>query len=205
MKGRRRRVFKERFKMIYEAVKAKYPEITIIGTVGPDPDGADYDEGWKIARELNLDMVDEHGYREPDWFWENLHRFDAYDRTASTVYVGEYAAHDLGRKNTLRSALAEAAYMTSLECNGDVVRLASCAGYRRRAVSSGKGSSRGHSAGSAALGGRRPVSRADDAGRDANWRGRRRAPRPRTVFRRADRSPRGGYHRANGDLYRHQR
>jgi alpha-L-arabinofuranosidase len=120
-------VFKERFKMIYEAVKAKYPQIMIIGTVGPDLDGADYDEGWKVARESNLEMVDEHGYKEPDWFWEHLHRFDSYDRTASRVYLGEYAAHDIGRKNTLRSALAEAAYMTSLERNGDVVRLASYA------------------------------------------------------------------------------
>ncbi len=120
-------VFKERFKMIYEAVKAKYPEIIVIGTVGPRPEGEDYDDGWTFARELNLEMVDEHGYKSPDWYWDNLHRFDAYDRTTTTVYLGEYAAHDIGRANTLRSALSEAAYMTSLERNGDVVRLASYA------------------------------------------------------------------------------
>lgn len=120
-------VFKERFKMIYEAVKAEYPEIVVIGTVGPRPEGEDYDDGWTFARELNLDMVDEHGYKSPDWYWDNLHRFDSYDRNASTVYLGEYAAHDTGRANTLRSALSEAAYMTSLERNGDVVRLASYA------------------------------------------------------------------------------
>lgn len=121
-------VFKERFKMIYEAVKAKHPEIIVIGTVGPRPEGEDYDEGWTFARELNLDMVDEHGYKSPDWYWDNLHRFDAYeDRTTTTVYLGEYAAHDIGRANTLRSALSEAAYMTSLERNGDVVRLSSYA------------------------------------------------------------------------------
>ncbi len=120
-------VFKERFKMIYEAVKAKYPEIIVIGTVGPRPDGEDYDEGWKYAHEINLEMVDEHGYKSPDWYWDNLHRFDAYDRTATTVYLGEYAAHDIGRVNSLRSALGEAAYMTSLERNGDIVRLASYA------------------------------------------------------------------------------
>ena len=57
----------------------------------------------------------------------NLQRFDAYDRNDSAVYLGEYAAHDIGRKNTLRSALAEAAYMTALERNGDIVRLASYA------------------------------------------------------------------------------
>lgn len=121
-------LFKERFKMIYEAVKAKHPEIIVIGTVGPRPDGEDYEDGWAFAHELNLDMVDEHGYKEPDWYWDNLHRFDAYSRTtATTVYLGEFAAHDTGRANTLRSALAEAAYMISLERNGDIVRLASYA------------------------------------------------------------------------------
>ena len=120
-------VFRERFKMIYDAVKAKHPEITVIGTVGPDPSGSDYDAGWKFANEQHLEMVDEHGYKSPQWFWDNLARFDAYDRTKSKVYLGEYAAHDTGHTNTLRSALAEAAYMTSLERNGDVVRLASYA------------------------------------------------------------------------------
>ncbi|MBI1276934.1 MAG: alpha-N-arabinofuranosidase [Anaerolineaceae bacterium] len=120
-------VFKERFKMIFEAVKAKYPEIVIIGTSGPRPEGEDYDDGWSFAQELNVDMVDEHGYKAPDWYWNNLHRFDSYAREGATVYLGEFAAHDMGRANTLRSALAEAAYMTSLERNGDVVRLASYA------------------------------------------------------------------------------
>lgn len=120
-------IFIERFKLIYEAVKAKYPEITVIGTAGPRPSGEDYDEGWRIAREMKIDMVDEHGYQSPNWYWDNLQRFDAYDRTAPTVYLGEYAAHDMGRCSTLRSALAEAAYMTSLERNGDIVRLSSYA------------------------------------------------------------------------------
>lgn len=128
-------VFKERFRLIHESVKARYPEITVIGTVGPRPDGEDYDEGWRVARELKLDMVDEHGYKPPDWYWENLQRFDDYDRADSAVYLGEYAAHDIGRRSTLRSALAEAAYMTALERNGDIVRLASYApllGKQRR-------------------------------------------------------------------------
>jgi alpha-L-arabinofuranosidase len=120
-------VFKERFKMIYDAVKANYPEIVVIGTVGPFTEGDDYDEGWKIARELNLEMVDEHGYKSPEWYWEHLERFDTYDRAAATVYLGEYAAHDIGRRSTMRSALAEAAYMTALERNGDIVRLSSYA------------------------------------------------------------------------------
>jgi alpha-L-arabinofuranosidase len=120
-------VFRERFKLIYAAVKAKHPEITAIGTVGPDPSGFDYEAGWKFANEQHLEMVDEHGYKPPQWFFQNLERFDAYDRAKSKVYLGEYAAHDTGRTNTLRSALAEAAYMTSLERNGDLVRFASYA------------------------------------------------------------------------------
>ncbi|HEX2906446.1 MAG TPA: alpha-L-arabinofuranosidase C-terminal domain-containing protein [Phototrophicaceae bacterium] len=128
-------IFQERFKLIYEVVKAQYPEVTVIGTVGPRTDGEDYDLGWALAREMKLDMVDEHGYKTPDWYWENLARFDAYDRDGTTVYLGEYAAHDIGRRSTLRSALAEAAYMTALERNGDLVQLASYApllGKQRR-------------------------------------------------------------------------
>ena len=120
-------VFRERFKMIYDEVKAKHPEITVVGTVGPSPDGSDYEQGWRFANELKVDMVDEHYYEKPEWFLNNLARYDSYDRAASKVYVGEYAAHDVKRKNTLRSALAEATYMTSLERNGDVVRFASYA------------------------------------------------------------------------------
>jgi len=119
--------FKERFKMILEAVRQKHPEITVIGTVGPSPAGRDFDEGWKFARELRVPIVDEHYYEPPRWFLDNFHRYDGYDRAGPHVYIGEYAAHDAGRKSTLRSALAEAAYMTQLERNGDVVRLASYA------------------------------------------------------------------------------
>ena len=116
-------VFRERFKMIYDAVKAKHPEITIIGTVGPAPDGSDYDLGWKFANEQRLEMVDEHYYEKPEWFLQNLARYDTYNRTNSKVYVGEYASQG----NALFNALAEAAYMTSLERNGDVVHMASYA------------------------------------------------------------------------------
>lgn len=120
-------VFKERFQMIFEAVKAKHPEITVVGTVGPNPDGEDYDKGWKIADELRVPMVDEHYYKPPQWFWDNLLRYDPYDRSKSKVYAGEYAAHDAKKRNTLRSAIAEAAHLTSLERNGDVVSFASYA------------------------------------------------------------------------------
>ena len=116
-------VFRERFKMIYDAVKAKHPEITVIGTVGPSPDGTGFDAGWKFANELALPFVDEHYYMKPEWFLANQHRYDTYDRTKTKVYVGEYAS----KGNALANALAEAAYMTSLERNGDVVGLASYA------------------------------------------------------------------------------
>ncbi|MGF2411049.1 MAG: alpha-L-arabinofuranosidase C-terminal domain-containing protein [Ferruginibacter sp.] len=115
--------FKERFTMIYNAVKAKYPEITLVGTVGPSPDGEDFELGWKLANELNIPIVDEHYYQPPNWFLNNQFRYDAYDRKKSKVYLGEYAS----RGNNLFNALAEAAYMTSLERNGDVVQMASYA------------------------------------------------------------------------------
>lgn len=115
--------FRERFKLIYDVVKSKHPEITIIGTVGPGPAGEDYELGWKFANENMLQMVDEHYYEKPEWFLANTGRYDNYDRKKSKVYVGEYASRD----NTLLNALAEAVYMTSLERNGDVVNMASYA------------------------------------------------------------------------------
>jgi alpha-N-arabinofuranosidase len=120
-------VFHERFQLIHDAVKAKHPGIVLIGTAGPFPDGKDFEKGWKIVRDLKVAMVDEHYYRPPQWFWDNLKRYDTYDRAGARVYVGEYAAHDDRRRNTLRSALAEAAFLTSLERNGDIVHLASYA------------------------------------------------------------------------------
>lgn len=119
--------FRVRFKMIRDAVRAKHPEVTVVGTVGPFPDGPDFEAGWKFADEQQLEMVDEHGYKPIEWYWQNLTRFDKYDRRRSKVYLGEFAAHEKNRANTLRSALAEAAYMTSLERNGDIVRLSSYA------------------------------------------------------------------------------
>jgi alpha-N-arabinofuranosidase len=120
-------VFKERFKMIFDAVKAKRPEITVVGTVGPFPDGADFNAGWKFAAENRVPIVDEHYYKSPQWFLDHGARYDSYDRARPHIYVGEYAAHDDKRRSTLRSALAEAAYMTGLERNGDVIRMASYA------------------------------------------------------------------------------
>lgn len=119
--------FKERYKLIYDAIKAKHPEITVIGTTGPFHSGEDYDNGWTFVRENKFEFVDEHYYVSPDWFWDHLDFYDKYDRGSAKVYLGEYAAHDKDRRSTLRSALAEAAYLTSLERNGDIVRFASYA------------------------------------------------------------------------------
>lgn len=115
--------FEERFVMLQKAIKARHPEITLIGTVGPAAAGADFENGWKVARQSRVDMVDEHYYMQPEWFLDNLHRYDSYDRSGPKVYLGEYAS----RGNKLSNALSEAAYMASLERNGDLVRLSSYA------------------------------------------------------------------------------
>jgi alpha-L-arabinofuranosidase len=115
--------FAERFAQLHKALCQAAPEVTVIGTVGPNPFGTDFDAGWDLARSLGLAMVDEHAYRSPRWFLQNLDRYDDYDRSGPGVYLGEWAA----KSNTLRSALSEAAYMTGLQRNSDVVRLASYA------------------------------------------------------------------------------
>lgn len=119
--------FEQRFAMIRDAIRARYPEIVVIGTSGPFPDGEDFERGWAFARSSGVAMVDEHYYRPPQWFWDNLHRYDAYDRNGPKVYVGEYAAHEGDRRNTLRSALAEAAGYLGFERNADIVSFASYA------------------------------------------------------------------------------
>ncbi|MBC7948546.1 MAG: carbohydrate binding domain-containing protein [Chitinophagaceae bacterium] len=121
-------VFRERFDMIYRALRKAHPEITIIGTAGPFFEGTDYEEGWKIAAELNVAVIDEHYYQSPGWFINNQDFYDKYDRTKSKVYLGEYAASlPGGNKTNWETSLAEALYLTSLERNGDVVSMASYA------------------------------------------------------------------------------
>lgn len=115
--------FEQRFKMIFDAVKAKHPEITIVGTSGPFHSGEDFDKGWKVANELKVPVVDEHYYVQPDWLVKNQYRYDAYKRNAGKVYLGEYASWG----NRLENAIAEALFMTGLERNGDVVSMASYA------------------------------------------------------------------------------
>lgn len=115
--------FEQRFTMIYQAVKAKYPAITIIGTAGPFPDGEDFAKGWALANQLKVPVVDEHYYKNPEWFISNQYRYDGYNRQLGQVYLGEYASWG----NKLQNAIAEALYMVSLERNGDIVKLASYA------------------------------------------------------------------------------
>ncbi len=120
-------IFKERFEMIYNAIKEKYPDITVIGTVGPNSEGTDYVQGWNFATKLGVPMVDEHYYKAPGWFINNQDYYDRYDRSKPKVYLGEYASHLPGRPMNIETALSEALYLTSVERNGDVVEMTSFA------------------------------------------------------------------------------
>ncbi len=120
-------VFAERFVMIFDAVRAKHPEITVVGTVGPTYEGSDYEDGWALARKHNVPIVDEHYYQSPGWFLNNQHFYDTYVRGGTRVYLGEYASHNGPRTSTIETALTEAIHMISLERNGDVVAMASYA------------------------------------------------------------------------------
>lgn len=115
--------FEQRFKMIHDAVEAKYPNIILVGTSGPFHSGEDFDKGWAVANQLKVDVIDEHYYVQPEWLISNQYRYDAYNRKASKVYLGEYASWG----NKLSNAIAEALYMTGLERNGDIVSMASYA------------------------------------------------------------------------------
>ena len=119
--------FTERFNMIYDAVRAKHPEIIICGTVGPFYEGSDYEWGWKLAKEKEIPMVDEHYYVSPGWYIHNQDYYDHYDRNASEVYLGEYACHVASRHNNIETALCEALHLTNVERNADIVRMTSYA------------------------------------------------------------------------------
>lgn len=119
--------FKDRFKMIRDAVNAKYPEIIVVGTVGPFFEGSDYEEGWQFARKEKVDVVDEHYYVAPGWFVNNRDFYDDYDREGPKVYLGEYAAHYPGRESNLECALSIGLYLTDVERNADVVPMTSYA------------------------------------------------------------------------------
>ncbi|MEU7488405.1 alpha-L-arabinofuranosidase C-terminal domain-containing protein [Streptomyces sp. NPDC042319] len=115
--------FFARFKEFRAAIEAKYPDITVISNSGPDDSGTTFDRAWRLNRDAGVAMVDEHYYNSPQWFLENNARYDSYDRKGPKVFLGEYASQD----NRFRNALSEAAFMTGLERNADVVKLASYA------------------------------------------------------------------------------
>ncbi|GEL95828.1 alpha-L-arabinofuranosidase C-terminal domain-containing protein [Cellulomonas composti] len=115
--------FEANFPKFRDAVAAAYPDVQIISNSGPDDTGTRFDTLWDFNREQDVDLVDEHYYNSPDWFLTNNDRYDSYDREGPQVFLGEYASQG----NTLWNALSEASYMTGLERNSDVVKLASYA------------------------------------------------------------------------------
>ncbi|MGM9550911.1 MAG: family 43 glycosylhydrolase [Clostridia bacterium] len=123
--------FFERYEAFEEEIHKLYPDIKLISTSGPSADGTHYDNAWNWLKSHNGEenftyAVDEHYYRTPEWFLDNVNRYDSYDREGFGVFAGEYAANGT-YGNTLYSAIAEAAYMTGLEKNADIVKLASYA------------------------------------------------------------------------------
>ncbi|MBR3479006.1 MAG: alpha-L-arabinofuranosidase [Bacteroidaceae bacterium] len=116
-------VFAERFTFLNRGIKAKYPDIQVVGTVGPFFEGSDYEFGWKLARQENVDIVDEHYYVDPGWYIHNQNFYDRYDRNGTKVYLGEWAS----RNNKWENALVEALHLTNLERNADVVVMSSYA------------------------------------------------------------------------------
>jgi alpha-N-arabinofuranosidase len=125
--------YADRFRIFSERIRQVYPEIQLIGGAGPSPDGEEFDRLWKDMRTLKADLVDEHYYRPPQWFLDNARRYDNYDRNGPKVFAGEYAAHSSFQtdqtesRNNWEAALAEAAFLTGIERNCDVVSLASYA------------------------------------------------------------------------------
>ena len=122
----------ERYKVFAAALKAQHPEIQLVVAAGPSPDGDEFDSLWATWRKEHADIVDEHYYQSPDWFLANSGRYDHYDRSGPKVFAGEYAAQTTGaarpdNRNNWQAALSEAAFMTGLERNADVVRMASYA------------------------------------------------------------------------------
>ncbi|MEV0906593.1 alpha-L-arabinofuranosidase C-terminal domain-containing protein [Streptomyces hokutonensis] len=115
--------FFARFTQFRAAIQAAYPYMTVISNAGPDDSGSTFDTAWQLNKDAHVDMVDEHYYNSPQWFLQNNNRYDSYDRTGPKVFLGEYASGG----NAFKNGLAEAAYMTGLERNADVVKLASYA------------------------------------------------------------------------------
>ncbi len=122
----------DRYAKFAEVLKARHPEVALVSAAGPSPDDDRFKFLWPKLRELHADIVDEHSYAKPAWFLDNAHRYDSYDRNGPKVFMGEYAAQSdytvsVKNRNNFECALAEAAFLTGLERNADVVRMASYA------------------------------------------------------------------------------
>ena len=122
----------ERLKIFTKAIKEKYPDFKLVYSSGTDPNGDRFDDLNRELRKMNADIIDEHYYRRPEWFTQNATRYDNYPRNASKIFAGEYAAQSdktvsVDNKNNLLTAISEAAFMTGLERNADVVNMASYA------------------------------------------------------------------------------
>ena len=123
-------IYPEHLAPFVEAIRKAYPDIRIVGTSGPDSEGAQFDYLWPEMKRLGADLVDEHFYRPYDWFLAQGEgaRYDGYDRKGPKVFAGEYACHATGRKyNHFYASLLEAAFMTGLERNADIVHMATYA------------------------------------------------------------------------------
>lgn len=122
----------ERYEVFAKALKQKYPNVALVSSAGPSPDGERFDYLWQKMRQLKADLVDEHYYSAPKWFRDNAARYDNYPRTGPKVFAGEYAAQSVGiaspdNRNNWECALSEAAFVTGLERNSDVVQMSSYA------------------------------------------------------------------------------
>jgi alpha-N-arabinofuranosidase len=122
----------ERLKVFTKAIREKYPEIRLVNSSGTDPNGDRYDYLNKELRSMHADIIDEHYYRRPEWFLQNARRYDSFPRSGSRIFAGEYAAQSdktvsVYNRNNWQTALSEAAFMTGLERNADVVSMASYA------------------------------------------------------------------------------
>ena len=121
-------VFTERLKKFSDALRAKYPQLKLIGTTGPNSEGWDFDLLQPRMKELKVDLYDEHYYRNEQWFLSHGLRYDSYDRKGPRVFAGEYACHGKGKKwNHFETSLYEAAHMTGIERNADLVHMATYA------------------------------------------------------------------------------
>jgi alpha-L-arabinofuranosidase len=122
----------ERLKIFQKAIKEKYPDIKLVTSSGTDPDGPRFDQLNTALRNLHADFIDEHYYRRPEWFFSNTRRYDNYPRNGTKIFAGEYAAQSdktvsIHNKNNWLTALSEAAFLTGLERNAEVVHMASYA------------------------------------------------------------------------------